>query len=178
MRRNWRLLIFVGLALNVAVLAPAIFSASVRRRTTWSGLIISFLVYSFSYLLVIPWQKLQSQSPPFGLCFAQATLVYASPSLVTMSYIAFVIDFYLQMAAITFWNKKIALNARPSKLLAIFPWVVFFGVIVLVVGVVREPSTVGLTAGRFYCHATTTQVPTIFNVILIVSVGVVLFPLE
>lgn len=85
-------LAFIGLALNAAVLAPVIFSPSVRRTTTWSGLIISFIIYSWSYLVIFPWQRLLSQFPPFGLCFLQATLVFASPALVTMSYTAFVID--------------------------------------------------------------------------------------
>jgi len=139
---------FLGLALNAAVLATAFFSPSVQRRTTWSQLIKSFLIYSLSYLMIVPWQNLpQSQPPPFGLCFVQATLVYASPALVTMSYTAFVIDFFLQVSAIRFCNSEHEFetidrqNTRMSKFLVIVPWTCFFVIIFIVVVVPVIPST-------------------------------------
>ncbi|KAF8067057.1 hypothetical protein FPV67DRAFT_1227160 [Lyophyllum atratum] len=144
---------FLGVFLNAAVLAPVIFSPNVRRRTVWSGLILSWIIYSMSYLLIVG-RQLEVQAPPFGLCFLQAVLLYASPMLCILSYTCFTVDLFLQLSAIIFGNRTAEFMVRWTKVLVILPWVGFVGVIMEVFLVVHDPSVVQRTPGRFYCHLT------------------------
>lgn len=75
----FNILAFLGVFLNVAALAPALFLPTVHRRTTWYGLVTSWIIYSTSYLLLLGRQT--GPEPPFGLCICQAALIYAAPSL-------------------------------------------------------------------------------------------------
>ncbi|KAF8071893.1 hypothetical protein FPV67DRAFT_1667347 [Lyophyllum atratum] len=165
-----------GFLLNAAVLVPVFFSPSVRRRTAWSGLIVSFLIYSFSYLAMAGWQ-MESKRPPFGLCFFQAALIYASPTLVGISYICFTLDFALQLSTVVFGRGKSQSSAWRTKILIILPWLCFFGVFVTVFMVVGDPSMIEPSAGRFYCHATTRMLAAI-NVVAAVLAAVILFPVD
>jgi hypothetical protein len=65
---------FLSVFSVVAALAPALFSPHVKRSRTWFGLLVAWLLYSVTYLLLIGHRF----SPPLGLCIFQATLVYTS----------------------------------------------------------------------------------------------------
>lgn len=64
----------LALALVSFTLAPALFG-KVRRRGPWIAQMISWLVYSASYILLAGHQL--GPKPPLGICVFQATLVYA-----------------------------------------------------------------------------------------------------
>lgn len=69
----------LGLFLNLVVLAPTLFSG-VCRKVPWASLILSFILYAITYMLLIGRQR-PTQHPPYGLCFFQASLVYSVPLL-------------------------------------------------------------------------------------------------
>lgn len=70
---------FLGLFLNAGVLAPALWSSRIRRRSGWFSLIISWMIYSITYLMIVGHQT--GPAPPFGRCLAQAVLIYAIPPM-------------------------------------------------------------------------------------------------
>ncbi|KAG6844180.1 hypothetical protein H0H87_009123, partial [Tephrocybe sp. NHM501043] len=70
---------FLGLAMNAAVLAPAVWSPRIQRRSGWYTLVISWIIYSASLILTIGHQI--GPEPPAGLCLAQAAILYAAPIL-------------------------------------------------------------------------------------------------
>lgn len=72
-------LAFLGLFLNVAVLAAALLSPRIRRRSAWFSSMAAWIIYSVSHLLIIGHQI--GPEPPYGNCLAQAVSVYATPPL-------------------------------------------------------------------------------------------------
>lgn len=74
----------VALALICFTLAPALFSAKVRRRLPWTAQMITWLVYSASYLLLVGRQ--QGQEPQQELCLFQTALIYSVDPLYVVNF--------------------------------------------------------------------------------------------
>ena len=72
-------LAFLGLFLNSAVLAAALLSPHIRRRSAWFSSMVAWIIYAISRLLILGHQT--GSGPPYGTCLAQAVSVYATPSL-------------------------------------------------------------------------------------------------
>ena len=73
------LMAFGGLSLTLVV-ATAYFSPAVHRSGLWFRHMLSWILYSASFLLLVG-NQLGEAEPPFGLCFVQAGLIYAAPTL-------------------------------------------------------------------------------------------------
>ncbi|KAJ7170741.1 hypothetical protein C8R43DRAFT_65053 [Mycena crocata] len=71
-----------GFVLLLATLLPAVLSSSVHRSKTWFSMIISWIVYAISYLLIVGHQL--GPEPPRGVCAIQMLLIYASRTLQTI----------------------------------------------------------------------------------------------
>lgn len=69
----------VALAILIVALLTAFLSHSMVRVKTWFGLIISFVFYCISFLLLAGHQT--GPKPNIGLCLVQAGLIYAAPPL-------------------------------------------------------------------------------------------------
>lgn len=65
-----------------AVLLTALLSSNVRRIPTWYSLFATWMVFAFSYFLLVGQQI--GPDPGFGICLTQAGLVYAAPVLYIM----------------------------------------------------------------------------------------------
>lgn len=70
---------FLGFFALLLTLLPATFSKSVYRTRAWYNFITSWLVFSFSYLLLVNNQI--EDTPHFGTCVLQMVMVYSSPVL-------------------------------------------------------------------------------------------------
>jgi hypothetical protein len=77
-------LAFTGLVTLAGVLATAMANEKIRRSGTWYSLIVSWMVYSAGYLLILGHQT--GPAPAFGICALQATLVYGTPTLSILSF--------------------------------------------------------------------------------------------
>ncbi|GLB38209.1 putative cation transport protein [Lyophyllum shimeji] len=167
----------LGAAANVAVLATAILSLSVQRRTTWTALIGSFIIYSVALLVTAGWQ-LESEIPPFGLCFFQTILIHASTLLCILSYTCFAIDCYLLMSTLVSDSSRLESKIRRTRILVTSPWLLSAIVaLVDVFLVLQDRSTVQRLPSRFYCY-TTMIAPTMINVAATVTAALLVFPLE
>jgi formate hydrogenlyase subunit 3/multisubunit Na+/H+ antiporter MnhD subunit len=69
----------VALFIIVVALLASLFSRSLHRMKTWFCLLVSFVIYCVSFLLLAGLQN--GLEPPVGLCLFQAGLVYAAPPL-------------------------------------------------------------------------------------------------
>lgn len=68
--------------LGTAIMAlTAIFSRSTPRHATWLNFAFSWIVSAVSYTLLFFSGQLEKPEPDFGVCLAQAALVYAAPPL-------------------------------------------------------------------------------------------------
>lgn len=72
-------LFFFALIMVVVAIVSTSFSDKVRTRKVWLNLMIAWLAYSISYLLLVGRQT--GPEPPFALCLFQAAMVYAVPAL-------------------------------------------------------------------------------------------------
>ncbi|KAF4571247.1 hypothetical protein EYR36_008576 [Pleurotus pulmonarius] len=72
-----------GLVLLVAIVLTARLSSTINRSIAWYNLILSFIFYAVSFLLIMG--KQFGPEPPFALCLVQCLFVYAAPviSLIT-----------------------------------------------------------------------------------------------
>jgi len=84
-------LTLIGAFMVVLVISVPMFSSNIHRSKLWFSQMVSWLVYSFSYMLLFG-RQLKPEEPPFGICMFQAALIYASPPLVALSAMCFVID--------------------------------------------------------------------------------------
>ncbi|KAF9561178.1 hypothetical protein CPC08DRAFT_750117 [Agrocybe pediades] len=78
---------FVGCLL---ILLTALVSRNVQRHSTWISFMITWVVSSAAYLLLFLSGNLHTLQPIYGLCLAQATMIYAVPIMTAASTLALV----------------------------------------------------------------------------------------
>jgi len=155
------------------VAATAHFSSTVHRSGLWFRHIISWTIYSASYLLLIGNQF--TPAPPFGLCMVQAALIYAAPTLPTLSAVCFVVDLYISLSSVVHGKRKI----RPAvaKFLLVFPQIIYVLVFFAALLVVQDPGVVVRDFDHLYCHITSTT-PSLVSATIVICTGVFIVPLE
>lgn len=70
---------FIALVLLSMMLISVIMQRKIHRNKTWFSLMVSWMIYTLSFLLFIGEQF--SSEPPFGFCLFQAALIHACPAL-------------------------------------------------------------------------------------------------
>ncbi|KAJ7233168.1 hypothetical protein C8J57DRAFT_1382314 [Mycena rebaudengoi] len=164
----------LGVASLALVAATAYFSSTVHRSGLWFRHIISWIVYTAIFLILIGHQ-IGDTPPPFGLCLVQAALIYAAPTFPTLSAVCFVVDLYIGLSAVVHRKRKI----RPAltTFLLRFPLIVFVLVFIEVLLSIGDPKTVVRDSSQLYCHVTT-QSPSLVSAGIVVCTGLLIFPLE
>ncbi|KAJ7170501.1 hypothetical protein C8R43DRAFT_93055 [Mycena crocata] len=164
---------FIAVFSLTLVVATAHFSPTVHRSGLWFQHMISWILYSVSFVLLVTRQL--GPEPPFGLCLMQASLVHAVPVLPTLSAFCFVVDLYIGLSAVVYKKRKI----RPtlSKFLLKLPQTVFIGVFLVVLLAIQDSGIVSRNADHLYCHVTAST-PSIVSASLVVGTGLFIFPLE
>ncbi|KAI3614018.1 hypothetical protein WG66_010831 [Moniliophthora roreri] len=79
-----------ALFLLLLTILPPLVSKSVRRMKTWYALMVSSIMFSSSFLLLLGQQS--GPSPAFGVCVYQAGLIYATPATLSAAGLTFVIE--------------------------------------------------------------------------------------
>ncbi|KAF8169110.1 hypothetical protein K438DRAFT_238677 [Mycena galopus ATCC 62051] len=155
------------------VAATAHLSSTVHRSGLWFRHIISWIIYSASFLLLVGNQF--TPTPPFGLCMVQAALIYAAPTLPTLSGVCFVVDLSISLSSAIYGKTKM----RPalSKFLLVSPQIVYVLVFFEVLLVVQEPGIVVRDVDHLYCHITS-PIPTLVSASIVICTGIVIVPLE
>ncbi|KAJ6609040.1 hypothetical protein B0H10DRAFT_2065719 [Mycena sp. CBHHK59/15] len=155
------------------VAATAYFSSTVHRSGLWFRHIISWILYSAVFLLLIGRQL--GPNPPFGLCMVQAALIYAAPTFPTLSAFGFVADLYIGLSAAVYRKRKI----RPAltTFLLRFPQIVSLCIFLEVIMSVGDPRVVVRHTSHLYCHVTV-PTPSLISASIIVGTGLLIFPLE
>ncbi|KAF7308839.1 hypothetical protein MKEN_01083800 [Mycena kentingensis (nom. inval.)] len=171
----FNLLVVLALLLLSLVVATAYFAARVRRSGLWFRHLISWIVYSASFLLLFGHQT--GPPPPFGLCAIQAAFIYAAPTLPTLSALAFVIDLYIGLSAVV--HKKGKINEKFAKFLRRFPAVVYVCVFFEAILTVTEPGVVSrdIRHLNLYCNITS-ALPTKVSAGIVIMAGIIIVPLE
>ncbi|KAF8917528.1 hypothetical protein CPB85DRAFT_169294 [Mucidula mucida] len=144
-------MVVVGFVMIAIVLVPAWRSSEIHRLKTWFAFMISGLVASGSYLMIVGHQF--GEEPAFGLCLVQASLIYGAPVLTGSFSLSFTVELY-----------SILFNAvrcggcgrhKSSKWFIAIPLIVYFGVLceVFVTGLL-DHSKIARNSSHVYCTAT------------------------
>ncbi|KAK0447729.1 hypothetical protein EV421DRAFT_158183 [Armillaria borealis] len=162
---------FVGLFSLLAVLLPAVFSKQIKRRRTWFSLILSWMVFAFSYLCLVNNQL--GDEPHFGTCLFQTLLVYSAPPLVASSGLYFILDIYLELRNTIFSESEISVVYRDTVSIALFghtrtsfmgskidqivlaPWVLWVLMIMTSAFLIKDPTQISRESTHMYCHSNT-----------------------
>ncbi|KAF9446234.1 hypothetical protein P691DRAFT_708956, partial [Macrolepiota fuliginosa MF-IS2] len=172
------ILVLVAVILLLCTLLPAVFSKNVHRSVGWYNLMITWLVYSLSYGLLVG-RQVESIEPPLGLCLFQTLLIYAVPALVSVSMVCYNIEFYLIISGLRYSNPRQPSFSRAFWLVAT-PWLVFLMIVLEVLLLVfpgKQLRLVSLAANNFYCHLKN-LVPVQVTASVCVCAAVILIPLE
>jgi len=132
----------VGLVGCTLMLGTAIFSKSVHRHTTWFSFVFSWVVSGVCYLLLFFSGQLGNQTPPFGLCLAQAALIYSVPILTAASTLGLVTQVYFNIRNM-FSNQLRRRDMIWTVALLVIPYIMLAAVAIgfLILGL-NHPETV------------------------------------
>ncbi|KAK0443892.1 uncharacterized protein EV420DRAFT_1013207 [Desarmillaria tabescens] len=146
------ILSFLGFFFLLAVLLPAAFSKKIKRRRTWFSLIISWMMFAFSYLCLVGNQS-GGDEPHFGTCLFQTLLVYSVPPLVASTGFYFILDMYLELRNTIFRGSDVSSAYRDSMVLT--PWVLWVLMIMTTAFLINDPTQISRESTDMYCHSNT-----------------------
>ncbi|ESK80732.1 hypothetical protein Moror_2973 [Moniliophthora roreri MCA 2997] len=144
-----------ALFLLLLTILPPLVSKSVRRMKTWYALMVSSIMFSSSFLLLLGQQS--GPSPAFGVCVYQAGLIYATPATLSAAGLTFVIELHWRLCSaftgqeLDYARVNMILFLPPIVHLSIFFLTLFFGL--------SNPSLVERLPNGMYCHVDS-RVPT------------------
>ncbi|KAJ7756508.1 hypothetical protein DFH07DRAFT_482189 [Mycena maculata] len=137
-----------GLALLLATLFPAMLSTSIHRSKTWFSMIVSWIVYALSYILILGHQS--GPQPPPGICVLQMMFVYSTPPLTAISGLAFIVDVHFRITKTLFANGA---DHKSTHLMLFGPWALFAVVVGETVVVVQDFADIQRNPSGMYCHS-------------------------
>ncbi|KAJ6576539.1 hypothetical protein DFH09DRAFT_362948 [Mycena vulgaris] len=137
-----------GFILLLATVVPAAMSSRIHRSKTWFSMIISWMVYAASYMLILGHQL--GPQPPRGICVLQMLFIYASPPLTAISGLAFIIDVHLRIKRAIFTSRADHEYTRP---LLIVPWALFAAIAAEALAVVHDFAEIQRDPNHMYCHS-------------------------
>jgi len=142
-----------GLIGCVIILGTIIFSHT-SRQLTWFSFIFSWIISSLSYLLLFLMGQLENKRPSFGVCLAQATLIYAAPPLTAATTLALVTQVYFNMRNLFLDQSKRKEKNWTIALLIVTPYLLHFTIAMTCLAVgLNDPGTVGrLSIVNAYCN--------------------------
>ncbi|KAJ6599770.1 hypothetical protein DFH09DRAFT_1128763 [Mycena vulgaris] len=135
-----------GFIMLLATVVSAALSPRIHRSKTWFSMIISWIVYATSYMLILGHQM--GPQPPRGICGLQMLLIYASRRT-AISGLAFIIDMHLRIKRALF-TKDDHEYTRP---LLIVPWALFVAVAAEALLVVHNFAEIQRDPNHMYCHS-------------------------
>jgi len=158
-----------GFAMLLATLLPAMLSRNIHRSETWFSMIIAWIVYALSYLLIVGHQF--GPEPPPGLCALQMVFIYASPPLTAISGLAFIVDTHLTITRALFTNSA---GRRYTRIFILVPWALFAMVAGEALLVVQDFKDIQRNPNHMYCHSTASAQYLTTSIICVIGLGIAL----
>ncbi|KAK0222271.1 hypothetical protein IW262DRAFT_1460580 [Armillaria fumosa] len=167
----------VGLALQQAVLVPALFSSRIHRLRSWYIMIIAGMVYNLCYIPLMILGEQLGPVPSFALCLFQSTLIYGAPVLLVSFSLAFVVEVFLVLRNAIHKN-PLSLSARMHTLLLAVPLLIYLVVFFadLLLGL-QQPKTIERDECNLYCHSSS-PLPTLITAIFVLIEASTMITLE
>ncbi|KAJ7707646.1 hypothetical protein B0H17DRAFT_525254 [Mycena rosella] len=159
-----------GFGLLLATLIPAMLSRSIHRSKTWFSMIISWIIYALSYLLIVGHQ-LGPEPPRAGVCVLQMVFIYASPPLTAISGLAFILDTHFRITKALFTR---GVDHKYTRILLLVPWVSFAVVAGEALIVVQDFADIQRNSTHMYCHSSANVQYLTTALICVISLGTAL----
>jgi len=141
----------IGLIGSCALVLTTTLSSRSPRNATWQNFFTSWIISTVSYSLLLFAGQANRQEPTFGVCLAQAGLIYGIPSLTAATTFGLIAQIWFNVQALLHHKIK---NERLLTIgLLILPYVILFGMVIAswVVGI-RDPALVTIIGSGMYCH--------------------------
>ncbi|KAK0438605.1 hypothetical protein EV421DRAFT_1906529 [Armillaria borealis] len=167
----------LGLALQLAVLVPALFSARIHRMRTWHIMIIAGMVYNFCYIPLMILGEQLGPAPSFALCLLQSNLIYGAPVLLVSFSLAFVVEVFLVLRN-AIHKIPLSLSTCTHTLLLAVPLLIYLVVFFadLLMGL-QQPKTIERDECNLYCHSSS-PLPTLITAVFVLIEASTMITLE
>ncbi|KAF9035426.1 hypothetical protein BDZ89DRAFT_490296 [Hymenopellis radicata] len=141
---------FLGFFALLLTLLPATLSKRIHRTRPWYSFIASWMVFAFSFLLLVNNQI--EDTPHFGTCVLQMVMVYSSPVLVGTTGVAFIMDTIYTFRGLVLGTTNSSHVYR--DLMIIMPWVLWILMIMVTLFLIGKPEQIQRDSTHMFCHST------------------------
>ncbi|KAJ6599908.1 hypothetical protein DFH09DRAFT_1271481 [Mycena vulgaris] len=141
----------LGLIGSCALVLTTTLSSRSPRNATWQNFFTSWIISTVSYSLLLFSGQINQQEPTFGVCLAQAGLVYGIPSLTAATTFGLIAQIWFNVQALL--AHKIKYERMMTIGLLILPYIILFSMVIAswVVGI-HNPDLVEIIGSGMYCH--------------------------
>ncbi|KAJ7669484.1 hypothetical protein DFH06DRAFT_1181310 [Mycena polygramma] len=141
----------LGLIGSVALVLTTTLSSRASRNATWQNFFTSWIISTVSYSLLMWSGQLYIPEPSFGICLAQAGLIYGIPSLTAATTFGLIAQIWFSVQ--TLLAHKVKHERLFTIGLLILPYAILFSMVVAswVIGI-RNPNVVEIIGSGMYCH--------------------------
>jgi len=141
----------LGLIGSVALVLTTTLSSRAPRNATWQNFFTSWIISTVSYSLLLFGGQVNQPEPTFGVCLAQAGLIYGIPSLTAATTFGLIAQIWFNVQ--TLLAKKIKSERLWTIGLLILPYVILFAMVVASWAVgIHNPDLVEVIGSGMYCH--------------------------
>ncbi|PPQ76148.1 hypothetical protein CVT26_011798, partial [Gymnopilus dilepis] len=134
------------------ILMTAGLSRNIKRLSTWYSFCSSWVISSFSYSLLFLTGQQFTSPPIYGLCFTQASLIYAVPPTTSATTLALLLHTLLTFSFSAGQTQR-QVNLRTLCVLVMGPYLIFLTIFIgVALYVARDPSGLQISSQRTYCN--------------------------
>ncbi|KAF9004014.1 hypothetical protein BDQ17DRAFT_1355343 [Cyathus striatus] len=168
----FNILSFLAIVLVCLAILPPLFSSQIKRSSTWFIHLISWLVYSISFVFIIGQQT--GPEPEFGACLFQASLIYSTPPFCAFAATFFLAEFYLQIRSFLYGSH---INKVWRRFFNLFPVVLFACLICFALVSTQDASSPQRIESGLFCHIVHGP-QYIVSAVLIIIAAAIMIPLQ
>ncbi|KAF7295661.1 hypothetical protein MIND_01106300 [Mycena indigotica] len=141
----------LGLVGSIALVLTTTLSRRAPRNATWQNFFTSWIISTASYSLLLVSGQLYKEHPPFGLCLAQAGLIYGTPSLTAATTFGLIMQIWFSVQNLLL--RKVKHERLWTVVILVLPYCMMFGMVIAswVTGI-QNPSRVKVIGSGMYCH--------------------------
>ncbi|KAJ7216731.1 hypothetical protein B0H12DRAFT_1154069 [Mycena haematopus] len=141
----------LGLIGSCALVLTTTLSNRAPRNATWQNFFTSWIISTVSYSLLLFSGQANKREPTFGVCLAQAGLIYGIPSLTAATTFGLIAQIWFSVQ--TLLAKKVKNERLWTIGLLILPYAILFSMVLAswVVGI-RNTELVQVIGSGMYCH--------------------------
>ncbi|KAF7323521.1 hypothetical protein MKEN_00571700 [Mycena kentingensis (nom. inval.)] len=146
----------LGLIGSIALVLTTTLSSRAARNATWQNFFTSWIISTVSYALLLLAGQAGKATPSFGVCLAQAGLIYGIPSLTAATTFGLIAQIWFSVQ--TLLLHKIKYERFWIIGILVLPYCMMFGMVLASwVSGMRHPESVTIIGSGMYCHLSHTS---------------------